>query len=213
MRLGRLVGRVGLGEEQLVGDEPRCLDGLARIRVGDGARELERHPEVAIHADERRAAGVAMHHAANLVRFLFAQDPRRDIMRAQHVDDQRQLLLASGANVRSKQGLLPILVVGPTVEAGLADRDAIGRDEPGDEVIGFAGRELGYRLWMHAKREPHEVVLVRERAQATPGRRPNGRYENRFDASRPRTRNNFVAVAIEQVDVEVAMRIEHATAV
>jgi hypothetical protein len=154
-----------------------------------------------------------VHDTADLVGFLLAQDPWRDIVRTQHVNDQRQLLFACGSNVRSKELLLPVTVVGPTVESGLANRNSVGGDEPLDEVIRFTWCEVGHDLGMDPKGEPHDVVLVPERTQAIPRGGPNGGYENRFDASRPGTRNNFVAIAIEEVDVEVAMRIEHATAV
>jgi hypothetical protein len=134
-------------------------------------------------------------------------------MGAQHVNDERPLRLARRPNMGAKQRLLPVVIIRSAVEAGLANRDATCRGKLGDEVIGFAGCEVGHDLRMDAERKLHEVVLVRKRAQARPRRGPDRRYENRFDARRPRTRNNFVAIAIEEVDVEVAMRIEHATAV
>jgi hypothetical protein len=154
-----------------------------------------------------------VHDAANLVGLLLAKDPRRDIVRAQHVNDQRQLPFPGGADVRAKQCFLPVLIAGRPVEAGLADSDAVGRDELLDEVINLTGMELGHDLRMHAEREPHEIICFREHAKAGPRGRPDGGYENRFDARGPRTCNNFVAIAIEEVDVEVAMHIEHATAV
>ena len=135
MRLRCLIGRVGLGEQELGGHRAHGFERAAGIRVGHRAGEREREPEVAIDRYERGAAGIAVQHAADLAGALFAQDRGCAVVGVKQVHDERALRRASGANLDAEQVFLRGGLVGPAVEPAFADRDrAAVLDRAGDRV-------------------------------------------------------------------------------
>src|SRR5512138_3163916 len=129
MALWRLVGGIGLGQQELSRYRARGEGGLACVRVADRAGERERHPEVAIDRHQVGTTGIAMQYATGAA--FLAEDPRRVIVRVEHVHDQRLAELARDPDVSAKDLLLEVALPGTAVEPALADRDRVALGEPG----------------------------------------------------------------------------------
>ncbi len=213
-----LVGRIGLREQQLGGNRARRLDRPPRVRIGDRTREREAHPEIAVDTHELLATRVAVQHATNLVRSLLPQDPRRRVVRTQHVDHQRQLRLARGPDVGAEQRLLPLHVGDPTVEPALTDRDRgssrtaqTGEDLRDHVIVHFPRCQLRHHLRMDPHCDPDfgPVRRTRRLHQPRPRARPDRRHQHTDNTRHTGTRKNRVAVGVEGFDVEVAVGIDH----
>ena len=153
-----------------------------------------------------------MQDAADLGGALLAQDARRGVVRAQHVDDQRPADRARGADVGAEDRLLGGVIRRAAVEPALADRGRAGLGERARERVGvepLAGAELRHDLRVDAERDPHRRVARRERAHRRPGARPDGGYEDPGHAGGGGALDHGVAVAVERGVVQVAVRVDH----
>ena len=147
-----------------------------------------------------------------------AQDPRRGVVRAQHVDHQRLAGVARGVHVGAKDLLLQWLRPGATVEPALADRGGLarGHDQPRGPVAGqLVGPKLRHDLRMDADRMAHASggMAADERANPVPRPRPDRRHQHAHHAGRGGPRDHGIAVGIERGDVEVAVAVDHGASV
>ncbi len=147
---------------------------------------------------------------------LLAQDPGRGVVGAEHVNHERLSDRARGADVRAKDGLLMLELAGRAIEPALADRDdrCPGVDDgAGDrlgKVIGKLGVvEVGNDLGMDAERDPQGRVGARERDERPPGPGTERRHENPADARCPGAGQDLGTVAIEDLEIEVAVGVDH----
>jgi membrane protein len=150
-----------------------------------------------------------MQHAAAAA--LLAQDPRRDVVRVEHVNDHRLAERARDPQVGAKDLLLQLALAGVAIEPALADRDRGVICEPSFEPGELVGVELGDDLRMHPDCPPHArvVMLRRQLAQRVPGARPDRRDQHPDHPGCPGPRDRRVAVGVERRHVEVAMGVDH----